>query len=62
MLIVAGKVPVKADRRAEAVAAALKMAKATQAEAGVQILRLLQRSRRPQHHPHLRGVGETRRR
>jgi quinol monooxygenase YgiN len=34
MLIVAGKVPVKPDRRAEAVAAALKMAKATQAEAG----------------------------
>ena len=34
MLIVAGRVPVKAERRAEAVAAALKMARATQAEAG----------------------------
>jgi quinol monooxygenase YgiN len=34
MLIVAGRVPVKAERRAEAVAAAVKMAKATQSEAG----------------------------
>ena len=34
MLIVAGRVPVKPERRAEAVAAAVKMARASQAEAG----------------------------
>jgi quinol monooxygenase YgiN len=34
MLIVAGRVPVRPDRRDEAVVAAVKMAKATQAEAG----------------------------
>jgi quinol monooxygenase YgiN len=34
MLIVSGRVPVRPERRAEAVAAALKMAAATQAEAG----------------------------
>lgn len=34
MLVVAGRVPVRADRRADAVAAALKMAAATQAEPG----------------------------
>ena len=34
MLIVSGRVPVKPERRAEAVAAAVKMAAATRAEAG----------------------------
>jgi quinol monooxygenase YgiN len=34
MVIVAGRVPVRAERRAEAVAAAVKMARATQAESG----------------------------
>ena len=34
MLIVSGRVPVKPERRAEAVAAALKMAAATRAESG----------------------------
>jgi len=34
MLIVAGRVPVKPERRAQALAAAVKMARATQAEAG----------------------------
>ncbi len=34
MLIVSGRIPVRPDRRDDAVAAALKMATATQAEAG----------------------------